>query len=57
MNTLTPTITARAMAATGTTLPHEQVQATLHEGLGSAFDGKRVLVLIPDHTRSLPCSA
>ncbi len=57
MNTLTPTITARAMAATGTTLPHEQVQATLHEGLGSAFDGKRVLVLIPDHTRSLPLPA
>jgi lactate racemase len=35
-------------------LTHEQIQNTLHTGLEGQFTGQKVLVLIPDHTRSLP---
>jgi nickel-dependent lactate racemase len=32
----------------------DQVSQALHTGLGGLFSGRRLLVLIPDHTRSLP---
>jgi nickel-dependent lactate racemase len=35
-------------------LEHSAVQQVLVDGLGGRFTGQRVLVLIPDHTRSLP---
>ena len=35
-------------------LSPESVQAALQQGLAGQFSGKRVLALIPDHTRSLP---
>ncbi|MEW6406348.1 MAG: lactate racemase domain-containing protein [Chloroflexota bacterium] len=35
-------------------LSRDQIQSTLREGLAGKFVGQRVLVLIPDHTRSLP---
>ncbi len=47
-------ITAQAVAPTGA-LIDLAVADTLARGLGSGrFTGQRVLVLIPDHTRSLP---
>jgi lactate racemase len=36
------------------TLTEEVVAQTLHQGLQGQFTNKKVLVLIPDHTRSLP---
>lgn len=38
----------------GTFLTEEQVHETLAQGLGDRFKGAKLLVLIPDHTRSLP---
>lgn len=35
-------------------LPDEQIRQALYAGLGKRFQGQRLLVLIPDHTRSLP---
>lgn len=35
-------------------LEHSTIFHTLSEGLSGKFTGKKVLVLIPDHTRSLP---
>jgi nickel-dependent lactate racemase len=35
-------------------LSNEQILETLHNGLTGRFGNQRVLVLIPDHTRSLP---
>lgn len=35
-------------------LSEERVLETLHKGVGAKFRDQRVLVLIPDHTRSLP---
>ena len=35
-------------------LTDEQILETLHKGLDGKFRGQRLLVLIPDHTRSLP---
>ena len=35
-------------------LTNDQIIETLYMGLGDKFHGQRVLVLIPDHTRSLP---
>lgn len=46
-------IIAQAIAKTGL-LTHDQVMQVLTQGLGGTFKGKKVLVLIPDHTRSLP---
>jgi nickel-dependent lactate racemase len=43
-----------AVAPDGATLPHDQVRALLHDAVAGRHDGQRVLVLIPDHTRSLP---
>lgn len=46
-------ILAQAIAETGL-LAQDQVMETLTRGLGGRFRGQKVLVLIPDHTRSLP---
>ncbi|MBN1453119.1 MAG: DUF2088 domain-containing protein [Anaerolineales bacterium] len=35
-------------------LTNDQITETLHKGLDGKFQNQRVLVLIPDHTRSLP---
>ncbi len=48
---MTPT---RVIADTGTTLPPARVHETLRSAFAGRHDGERVLVLIPDHTRSLP---
>lgn len=44
---------AQAIAETGL-LSHDAVMETLTKGLAGRFAGQKVLVLIPDHTRSLP---
>src|SRR5512137_2553112 len=46
-------VIAQAIAQTGL-LTHDEVMAVLTKGLGGRFTGQKVLVLIPDHTRSLP---
>src|SRR5512136_2266625 len=46
-------VIAQAIADTGL-LTHDQVMETLTKSLGGRFTGQKVLVLIPDHTRSLP---
>ncbi len=46
-------VIAKAIAEAGL-LSHDAVMATLTKGLGGKFAGQKVLVLIPDHTRSLP---
>lgn len=46
-------IHAQVVSQSGPLSP-EAVQAALQQGLAGHFSGKRVLVLIPDHTRSLP---
>jgi nickel-dependent lactate racemase len=38
----------------GICLSHPEILATLHKGLEGRFTRQKVLVLIPDHTRSLP---
>ena len=48
-------VLARAVAPTGQVLDANAVRGTLERGLADGgFDGARVLVLIPDHTRTLP---
>ena len=44
---------AQSVAATGL-LSEDAIRETLERGLTGRFRGQRVLVLIPDHTRSLP---
>ncbi len=46
-------VTAQAIAQWGL-LTHDQIRETLVRGLGGKLTGQKVLVLIPDHTRSLP---
>ncbi len=46
-------VDARVVAKSGL-LTHDQILEVLTEGLGGKFTGQKVLVLIPDHTRSLP---
>ncbi|HEX9596765.1 MAG TPA: lactate racemase domain-containing protein [Anaerolineales bacterium] len=46
-------LSAQAVANTGL-LSDEVIRETLAKGLGGEFAGQKVLVLIPDHTRSLP---
>src|SRR5512146_1578254 len=46
-------VIAQAIAETGL-LTHDEVMEVLVKGLGGKFTGQKVLVLIPDHTRSLP---
>ncbi len=50
-------IRARAVAPPGQALAWPDVRRTLERGLAGRFDGQRVLVLIPDHTRTLPLPA
>lgn len=45
---------AQFVAPKGTILTEDDVRATLERGLGGRFANTRVLVLIPDHTRTLP---
>jgi lactate racemase len=47
-------IHSQAIAPANSLLSHEQILETLEKGLGGNFRNQRVLVLIPDHTRSLP---
>jgi nickel-dependent lactate racemase len=42
------------IAPEGQTMPEDELLQTLHSSLGSNFENQKVLVLIPDHTRSLP---
>jgi len=44
----------KTVAPPGEVLPEAVVRNTLHAGLNAKFSQQRVLVLIPDHTRSLP---
>lgn len=53
---MTPLISAQAVAATGV-LNDDALRSVLTAGLESKFSGRRVLALIPDHTRSLPLPA
>jgi nickel-dependent lactate racemase len=46
-------IDARAVPASGL-LSQDTIQQTIERGLAQKLSGKKVLVLIPDHTRSLP---
>lgn len=45
---------AKIIAQSGKSLDKDQVCKTLSEALEGKFSSQRVLVLIPDHTRSLP---
>src|SRR5918996_2548481 len=44
----------QAIAGPNQLLSNDQIIETLHKGLNDKFHNQRVLVLIPDHTRSLP---
>ncbi|MGB7539638.1 MAG: lactate racemase domain-containing protein [Anaerolineales bacterium] len=44
----------QVVAASGQKLAEDTVRRTLHRALEGEFNGRKVLVLIPDHTRSLP---
>ena len=46
-------IDAQAIAESGL-LSQETIRETLEQGLAQKFVGQKVLVLIPDHTRSVP---
>jgi lactate racemase len=46
-------VIAQAISETGL-LTHDAIREILARGLGGRFSGQKVLVLIPDHTRSLP---
>ena len=46
-------LSAQAIANTGL-LSSEVIRETLEKGLAGQFAGQKILVLIPDHTRSLP---
>ena len=45
---------SKLIAPSGQSLFNEAVLAGLHEGLDGHFAGQKILILIPDHTRSLP---
>ena len=47
-------IDSQSIALPNQLLNHDQITETLHKGLEGKFTNQRVLVLIPDHTRSLP---
>lgn len=47
------TLISQAVAS-GTLLSEDAIIETLHQGLEGHYSSQRVLVLIPDHTRSLP---
>ena len=45
---------AQAQAPTNELLGQEEVIQTLYRGLENQFSGQKVIVIIPDHTRSIP---
>lgn len=47
-------IYSKAVSPENQLLTDNQILETLHQGLDDKFRNRRVLVLIPDHTRSLP---
>lgn len=47
-------ITSKILASEGKLLSENEIIETLHNGLGGHFANRKILVLIPDHTRSLP---
>ena len=47
-------INSQAIAPQGKLLHDQEILEILHKGLGGRFARQKVLVLIPDHTRSLP---
>ena len=47
-------IETQITAPQGKILDSDSIRETLHKGLAGKFSGQSVLVLIPDHTRSLP---
>lgn len=47
-------IVAQAVAPADQLLSDDTIQQTLHQGLEGKFNGEKVLVLIPDHTRTIP---
>ena len=47
-------IDVQAVAPYGQLLSDNVIRETLHKGLAGKFTGARVLVLIPDHTRTVP---
>ena len=47
-------IQIQQQAANGTVLSRDEIRQTLHTALAGNFSQQKVLVLIPDHTRSLP---
>ncbi|HKZ44138.1 MAG TPA: lactate racemase domain-containing protein [Anaerolineales bacterium] len=47
-------IRSKITAGKNQILDEEQIRNTLHEGLSGYLSGQKVLVLIPDHTRSIP---
>ena len=48
---------AHALAEDGGRLGNSKIHKTLKKGLQGKFSGRRVLALIPDHTRSIPLPA
>ncbi len=47
-------ITSQAVAADNRLLSAERIEETLHKSLDGMHTGQKVLVLIPDHTRTVP---
>jgi len=47
-------IASQSIAPSGQLLTNNQIIETFHKGLDYKFRNQRVLILIPDHTRSLP---
>ena len=47
-------IDTQAVAAPGQLLSEDVIRGTLHKGLAGKLTGAKVLVLIPDHTRTIP---
>jgi lactate racemase len=45
---------AQVIAPSGELLSDDQIRSTLNVGLSGKYTGAKVLVLIPDHTRTLP---
>jgi nickel-dependent lactate racemase len=47
-------IAAQCIAQTGIGLSEHEIRNTLHQGLEKRFTNQDVLILIPDHTRTIP---
>jgi lactate racemase len=47
-------IQTQTFTVKGKSISEEEILSTLHKGLDNQFSNQKVLVLIPDHTRSLP---